>query len=63
MTETWWDEYAEGPWKGISSLVLVEAGIHCDADGIVHVPYPGRTEPFTGSTSLRRRRTLLVGDR
>ena len=35
----WWDEHAEGSWKGLHHLVLVEAGVHCDDDGIVHVPY------------------------
>ena len=30
---------SERPWKGISYLVLDEAGVHCDAAGVVHVPY------------------------
>ncbi len=35
----WWNAEAERPWKGISWLGLAEAGVQCDASGIVHVPY------------------------
>lgn len=34
-----WKEHSERPWKGISHLVLDEAGVHCDEAGVVHVPY------------------------
>ena len=34
-----WKKHSERPWKGISYLVLDEAGVYCDAAGVVHVPY------------------------
>ncbi len=38
----WWNPHAERPWKGISWLVLDEAGVYCDHTGVVHVPYRTR---------------------
>ena len=54
----WWIDSAERPWKGIRHLVLVEAGVHCDAAGSFMCPIETWTALFTGSIcSLQSGRT------